>query len=66
MFASVAAIPRWLSALDERKPYVEVLDGQRLPPVSPRSVHGSVVTRLIMQIGAWGEARGTVGTEVRF
>jgi Uma2 family endonuclease len=66
MFASVPAIPRWLSALDERKPYVEVLDGERIPPVSPRRVHGQVVSGLIVQIGRWAEGRGSAGTEVRY
>ncbi len=66
MFASVPRIPRWLSALDERKPYVEVLDGERLPAVSPRTIHGFVVGRLLRQIGPWADERGTAGTEIRF
>lgn|GEM_PF-958260 len=66
VFAFVPPIPRWLSALDERKPYVEVLDGRKLPPVSPHAVHGIVAIRLGHQIDLWSAGRGTAGTEVRF
>src|SRR5581483_10903756 len=66
VFAFVPPIPRWLSALDERKPYVEVLDGRKLRPVSPHAVHGIVAIRLGHQIDVWSAGRGTAGTEVRF
>ena len=51
-------IPRWLAALDEKKPYIEVLDGEKLPDVSPYDVHGQLAARI-------GD-HGGVGVEVRF
>jgi Uma2 family endonuclease len=42
----VRPIPRWLAALDEEKPYVEVIDGERLPDVSPKDLHGMLVAHL--------------------
>jgi Uma2 family endonuclease len=59
-------IPRWLAALDERKPYIEVLDGERLPDVSPYEVHGRVAIRIGAQLDEWAGDRGSVGVEVRF
>jgi Uma2 family endonuclease len=60
------AIPRWLAALDETKPYVEVLDGERLAPVSPYFVHGELAVELAVQVRRWANGRGAVGAEVRF
>lgn len=59
-------IPRWITALDERKPYIEVLDGERLPDVSPYDVHGFVALRVGTQLDEWAGDRGSVGVEVRF
>lgn len=60
------AIPRWLTKLDERKPYIEVLDGERLAPVSPYFVHGELAVELAVQVRRWAKGRGAVGAEVRF
>jgi Uma2 family endonuclease len=58
-------IPRWLAALDERKPYIEVVDGEKLPDMSPYNVHGYVALRVGTQLDEWAEGRGTVAVEVR-
>jgi Uma2 family endonuclease len=60
------AIPRWLAALDETKPYIEVLDGERLADVSPYHEHGQIAVRLGAQLDSWAGERGAVGAEVRF
>ena len=59
-------IPRWLAALDEKKPYIEVLDGEKLPDMSPYDVHGQLALRIGAQLDAWADDRGGVGVEVRF
>jgi Uma2 family endonuclease len=59
-------IPRWLAALDEEKPYIEVLDGEHLPPMSPYDVHGQLAVRIGSQLDEWAGDRGGVGVEVRF
>jgi Uma2 family endonuclease len=59
-------IPRWLAALDERKPYIEVLDGERQPDVSPYDAHGQLAIRVGAQLDAWAGDRGRAGVEVRF
>ena len=59
-------IPRWLAALDEKKPYIEVLDGEKQPDVSPYHGHGAVAAEMVMQLGPWARGNGTVATEVRF
>ena len=59
-------IPRWLAALDERKPYIEVLDGVRQPDVSPYEIHGRVAGRIFGQLDAWAGDEGRVAAEVRF
>jgi len=61
-----SAIPRWLAALDEQKPYIEVLDGERLSPMSPYFVHGELAVELAVQVRRWAKGRGAVGAEVRF
>ncbi len=59
-------IPRWLAALDEKKPYIEVLHGEELPVVSPYDVHGRLAVRIGAQLDDWGRDHGGVGVEVRF
>jgi len=59
-------IPRWLAALDEKKPYIEVLDGEKLPDMSPYYVHGQIAVRIGAQLDEWADDRGSVGVEVRF
>ena len=59
-------IPRWLAALDENKPYIEVLDGERLPHMSPYFVHGRLAGRLLKQLDTWAEGHGATAVEVRF
>ncbi|MBV8369288.1 MAG: Uma2 family endonuclease [Candidatus Eremiobacteraeota bacterium] len=59
-------IPRWLTALDENKPYIEVLDGEKLPDMSPYDVHGQIAVRIGAQLDEWAGDRGSVGVEVRF
>lgn len=59
-------IPRWLAALDEEKPYVEVLDGERLPDVSPKDAHGFIAFRLGQEIAACLRGLGEVGVEIRY
>lgn len=58
-------IPRWLSALDDRKPYPEVLEGERLPAVSPFPIHGRLAVRIGAQVDSWAGPRASVGTEIR-
>jgi Uma2 family endonuclease len=59
-------IPRWLAALDERKPYIEVLDGEKLPDMSPYHEHAQLAVRLGALLDAWSGDRGAVGAELRF
>ena len=59
-------IPRWLTKLDEQKPYIEVLDGAKLPDMSPAHVHGQIAGRLNAQLDDWAGDSGAVGVEVRF
>jgi Uma2 family endonuclease len=59
-------IPRWLAALDEKKPYIEVLDGEKLPDMSPYDVHGQLAVRIGTQLDDWADDSGSVGVEVRF
>src|ERR1035437_5788236 len=59
-------IPRWLAALDEEKPYIEVFDGEKQPDVSPHYAHGQLAVRIGAQLDEWAGERGGVGAEVRF
>jgi Uma2 family endonuclease len=59
-------IPRWVTALDERKPYIEVLDGEKLVDVSPYHEHGQIAVRIGAQLDEWAGDDGAVGAEVRF
>jgi Uma2 family endonuclease len=59
-------IPRWLAALDEKKPYIEVLDGEKLPDMSPYYVQGQLAVRIGAQLDEWAGDHGGVGVEVRF
>src|SRR5665213_3565377 len=40
-------IPRWLAALDEEGPYLEVLDGEIQPDVSPYDIHGDFAVNIV-------------------
>ncbi len=62
----VRPIPRWLAALDEEQPYIEVLDGERLPDVSPKDAHGVIAFRVGQQIDACLHELGEVGVEIRY
>src|ERR1700676_4201554 len=59
-------IPRWIAALDERKPYIEVLDGKKLPDEIPYSIRGQLVARIGAQLDEGGGGRCCVGRSVRF
>jgi Uma2 family endonuclease len=59
-------IPRWITELDEEKPYIEVLDGEKLPDMSPYYEHGQIAVRIGAQLDAWAGDSGAVGAEVRF
>jgi Uma2 family endonuclease len=59
-------IPRWIAALDEKKPYIEVLDGEKLPDVEPYFVRGQLVARIGAQLDEWAGHHGAVGVSVRF
>ena len=59
-------IPRWIAKLDERKPYIEVLDGKKLPDVVTGHLHGQLVSRIATQLNAWAGDHGGVGVYVRF
>lgn len=59
-------IPRWLAALDEEPPYIEVVDDEQLPDVSPYEHHGRLAVRIGAQLDEWAGDRGGVGAEVRF
>ncbi len=59
-------IPRWLAALDDEPPYIEVLNGEMLPDVSPYDVHGQLAVRIGAQLDDWADDSGSVGVEVRF
>jgi Uma2 family endonuclease len=59
-------IPRWLAALDDEPPYLEVLDGEIQPDVSPYDIHGQIAVRIGAQLDAWANDDDTVGAEVRF
>ena len=58
-------IPRWLAALDEEKPYIEVLDGEKLPDVSPKHAHGYLAAAVVVNIWPWARDRGIAGVEIR-
>ena len=59
-------IPGWLAKLDEEPPYIEVLDGEQLPDVSPYLIHGLLAGQIVVQLAPWAKGRGTVAVEVRF
>jgi Uma2 family endonuclease len=59
-------IPGWLAKLDEEPPYIEVLDGEKQPDVSPYEVHGRLAVRIGAQLDDWAGDNGAVGVEVRF
>jgi hypothetical protein len=43
-------IPRWIAKLDERKPYIEVLDGKKLPDAGWTEVQGILTARICVQL----------------
>jgi Uma2 family endonuclease len=51
-------------SIDE-KPYIEILDGRRVPKVSPKRVHALLQWRLAARIQELAGDRGDVGTEWR-
>jgi Uma2 family endonuclease len=51
-------------SIDER-PYIEILDGLRVPKVSPKRVHGMLQWRLAARLQELAGDRGDVGTEWR-
>jgi Uma2 family endonuclease len=59
-------IPGWLAKLDEEPPYIEVLDGEQLPDVSPYKMHGRLAVRISAQLDEWAGDKGSVSVEVRF
>jgi Uma2 family endonuclease len=59
-------IPRWLAKLDEQKPYIEVLDGERLPYVDHQVIHGRLAIRIGGQLDEWADDHGRAGVAVRF
>ncbi len=59
-------IPAWLEALDEKKPYIEVLDGERQPDVSPHDLHGRLAGRVFTALDAWAGDAGRAGVEIRY
>jgi len=59
-------IPRWLAALDVEPPFLEVLDGETQPDVSPYRPHGQLAVRIGAQLDEWAGETGSVGAEVRF
>jgi Uma2 family endonuclease len=59
-------IPRWIAKLDERKPYIEVLDGKKLPDVVTDHTHGELVARISIQLNEWAGDHGAAGVYVRF
>ena len=60
-------IPRWLDACDDHeKPYVEFLDGERVPKMSPKGLHSILQTRIGAVLDAWARGRGYAGSEWRF
>lgn len=60
-----AELSRLSDELDARKPYVELIDGIRVPKVSPRTRHSFLQSELGMLFRAWAAGRGGVGTEWR-
>ncbi len=59
-------IPRWLAALDEEPPYIEVLDGEKQPDVSPCRDHGRLAVRIGAPLDEWAADRGSVAAKARF
>lgn len=58
-------IPRWLLALDEKKPYIELRDDTRFSRDSEEVIKGRLVVRIGAQLEAWASDRGFVGTAIR-
>jgi Uma2 family endonuclease len=60
-----AELSRLSDELDARKPYVELIDGVRVPKVSPRTRHSMVQAELLVLFRIWALGRGRAGTEWR-
>lgn len=60
-----AELSRLSDELDARKPYLELIDGVRVPKVSPRTRHSFLQLELGTLFRAWAAGRGSVGTEWR-
>ena len=60
-----AELSRLSDDLDARKPYVELIDGVRVPKVSPRTRHTFLQGELYVLFRAWATGRGRVGPEWR-
>lgn len=54
-------------AMEETKPYLELIDGEVVPKAMPTDVHGFLVAKLISRLDRYLEEspEGRVGTEVR-
>jgi hypothetical protein len=62
-------IPAWITALDDRKPWIDVLDGKKLPYTAGEMMHGVLVLRIAMQLDGWSadrDDRGVVAVRVRY
>jgi len=51
--------------LDERKPYVELIDGVPVPKVSSKTRHSLLQLEFAVWLRTWAGERGIVGTEWR-
>lgn len=54
-------------AMEETKPYLELIDGEVVPKPMPTQVHGRLVTRMLIRLGTYLEStgEGEAETEVR-
>jgi Uma2 family endonuclease len=60
-------IPRWLTALDDRKPYIEVLTDEWLPDVTSYDVvRGVLKGRISSYLAEWARGRGVAGLRIRY
>ena len=62
-------IPAWITALDDRKPWIDVLDGKKLPYTAGEMMHGVLVLRIATQLDDWStgrDDRGVVAVRVRY
>ncbi|HEY9085004.1 MAG TPA: Uma2 family endonuclease [Candidatus Tyrphobacter sp.] len=57
---------RTIEMRDDEKPYVEIVDGQAIPKVSPKHAHGYVQITLGAILRRCSQSRGTTASEWRF